>query len=218
MNILIHACLQRNDYVYRHLIPSMLAQGIREDEIHVWMDFGREGALHSTLNSFKAVGLLPGGTWHIGDDVVISRDFAEQLRAHDDGIVCGFANADFDAGMPPGIQPPSKSWYSFQCIRIPNAIAAEFVQWFWLTATKIPGQYQDLIKANKYDDWFWREFLQKNHEHDLTVLNLAPNVVDHIDYLIGGSVITNTRPKLQYRSAYWEDESIVEELKEKLNK
>lgn len=55
MNILIHACLKRNWYVYEHLIPSLLAQGIKEDEIHVWMDIGGEGNLMSCIHSFYAI-------------------------------------------------------------------------------------------------------------------------------------------------------------------
>ena len=54
MNILIHACLKRNWYVYKHLIPSLLTQGIREDEVHVWIDIANEGNLKSWVNSCRA--------------------------------------------------------------------------------------------------------------------------------------------------------------------
>ena len=49
---------------------------------------------------------------------------------------------------------------------------------------------------------------------DMTITNLTPNIVDHVDYIIGGSVINVGRQKLVYRSAFWEDEDLVEALAE----
>lgn len=213
MNILIHACLKRNWYVYKHLIPSLLTQGIREDEIHVWMDIANEGNLKSWVNSCRACGIWPGGTWHLQDDVIISRRFAEMARKYDEGVVCGFCNEDFGPYTHTvGMQPPVFAWNSFQCIRIPNTLAEEFYIWFYNHAVNKP-EYAERIRRNKYDDWFWQQFIIEEHSDDLRVMNLKPNIVDHVDYLIGGSVINTGRPKFQYRAAFWEDEDLVETLK-----
>ncbi len=216
MNILIHACLKRNWYVYKHLIPSLLAQGIKEDEIHVWMDIARDGNLKSFLNSCHACGIRPGGTWHLQDDVIISRRFAEMARECDDGLVCGFCNEDFGPFISTvGMQPSIFMWNSFQCIRIPNRLAEEFYIWFYNHAVNKP-EYRDKIRENKYDDWFWQQFINEKHGEDLKVFNMKPNIVDHIDYLIGGSSINSGRTKPMYRAAYWEDEDLVEALKQNI--
>lgn len=206
MNILIHACPKRSRYVYGTLIPALLEQGIKEDEIHVWMDHDKQGNLKSCIQSFRACGIWPGGTWHLQDDVYPSKRFAELARAHDEGVVCGFCNEDFGPDiLKKGLQPPDLAWNSFQCIRIPNKLAEEFVRWFLTVETNRPGRIRTYINENKYDDWFWQQFIIERHQDDLRILNLTPNMVDHVDYLIGGSVINELRIKKIYRAYYWED-------------
>ena len=51
---------------------------------------------------------------------------------------------------------------------------------------------------------------------DMKVLNLAPNLVDHIDMLIGGSTINNGREVVVCNSCYWNDWKALEELVESL--
>ena len=46
--------------------------------------------------------------------------------------------------------------------------------------------------------------------------NLKPNIVDHIDHLIGGTLINKNRERFVNRSAYWEDEEIVVHLEQAL--
>ena len=213
MHIMIHACLKRNEYVYTELIPSLLAQGIKHNEIHVWMDVGGDGNLVSCINSFRACGLLPGGTWHLQDDVIISRKFAETARAYDDGVICGFvsnfAGTDVDAK---GFQPPEKMWLSFPCIHIPNRIAEEFGIWF-LREGRNQAQLEHLVKSGKNDDYIFWQFMMQQHPND-KVLNMAPSMVDHIDYLIGGSVINSQRNGL-FRAIYFEDADLVDAYEQK---
>lgn len=214
MKIMIHACHKRLWYVREFLVPSLLAQGIPEEDVFVWLDWAGAGNLISCVDSFRACGLLPGGTWHIQDDVIISRRFGELAAANDDGVVCGFANEDFGPFMQEtGRQPASFMWNSFQCIRIPNELAVEFASWFYNDAQHREGEYQRFIREKKYDDTFWRDFMLERHK-DMTITNLTPNIVDHVDYIIGGSVINVGRQKLVYRSAFWEDEDLVEALAE----
>ena len=81
MKYMIHACPPRMWYVEEFLIPSMKAQGIKDEEITVWNDEKMEGNLPAFLASMKACAKEPGGTWHIQDDVIISR----AVRRADEG-------------------------------------------------------------------------------------------------------------------------------------
>lgn len=216
MKIMIHTCYKRRWYVNDFLIPQLLAQGIARESIFVWLDWSAAGNLISCADSFRACGLVSGGTWHLQDDVVAARRFAELAEANDDGVVCGFANEDFGPfAADTGRQPAKNMWNSFQCIRIPNELAYEFAGWFYTDAQHRPGEYQRYIIEKKYDDTFWRDFMLERHA-DMTVTNLAPNIVDHVDYILGGSVINVGRNKEQYRAAYWEDEDLVDELAKKV--
>jgi hypothetical protein len=74
--------------------------------------------------------------------------------------------------------------------------------------------YQEAVTSNKMDDTLFHDFVTNNRTGDM-VLNLKPNIVDHVDYLIGGSVINQSRGKAA-RSDLWEDLGEVEDLKAKL--
>ena len=216
MRYMIHSCPVRHWYVEDYLVPSMAAQGIREEDITVWLDAEGRGNLLSCMESFKECGRHPGGTWHLQDDAVICRDFAARTMEHDDGIVCGFAYAKDvrKRGPRKGIVNLQDMWWSFQCIRIPNRVAGECAEWFFTDAVH-REKYGRYIRENKHDDMFFRDFLLERYG-DIKVLNLAPNLTDHIDYLIGGSVINSDRGYPMTRTAFWADETVVEELKEKL--
>lgn len=215
MRYLIHACPDRIEYVQKYLIPSMLAQGIPKDKIHLWYDKNRKGNLVSWVESCEECGTLDGGTWHLQDDVIISREFAKQTKKHcGDEVVCGFVNETFgpDSSDYGEHIPAIFMWNSFQCIYIPNHMAKEFVEWF--RSDEVQSKFQGWIAANKFDDSFWREFFLERYS-DTTVTNIKPCIVDHIDYLLGGSVINRWRGYLS-RASWWDDEDLVQELKDKL--
>ena len=215
MKYMIHACPSRIWYVKEHLVPSMKVQGIAEDEIVVWNDIEGKGNLFSCMESFESCGWQEGSTWHLQDDVIISRDFAEKTREHDDGIVCGFACQNFGPSMQEkGTVPAVFMWYSFQCIRIPNKLAGECADWFYDDAMKRP-QNGGRIVDRKHDDWFWREFILERHK-DLFVHNLTPNIVDHVDQLIGGTLINKQRHLQNNRAAFFQDKDLVDELMKQL--
>ena len=67
--------------------------------------------------------------------------------------------------------------------------------------------------AGKNDDWHFRLYLRQFHKHD-AALNIAPNLVDHVDYLIGGG--SGGKREQPCRAQYWKDEDIVKELEKKL--
>lgn len=215
MKYMIHACQERMWYVKEFLIPSMTAQGIRDEEITVWNDTEKKGNLFSCMDSFMECGKHESGTWHLQDDVIISRDFADKTKEHDQGIVCGFACKNFGPSLQErGIVPSAFLWYSFQCIRIPDEIAGECAEWFYNEARYYP-KFKEKVADRKHDDDFFREFILERKQ-DLKIENLDPNIVDHIDYLIGGTLINRLRAIKVNRSAFWKDEDLVEQLEEKL--
>ena len=214
MNILIPAVPQRMWYVQNFMIPQLREQGYEGEQI--FLDDRKLGNLEACLQAFEQ---LPdeGGTWHLQDDVLICRDFAERARAHDDGIVCGFGCQNFGPSMQErGRVPAVFMWYSFQCIRIPNELAGECAAWFFDDAMH-RTRYARHVFERKHDDYLWREFLLERHR-DLWVTNLAPNLVDHIDHLIGGTLINQQRRLQINRSAFFEDQDLVEELERRMRK
>lgn len=195
-------------YVKGYLIPTLNAQGI---EPMIWNDSRRHGNMTSCIESFQSIGKRSGGTWHLQDDVIISENFREMTEANDDGIVCGFVNERCGVNAAAtGKAPVCFLWYSFPCIRIPNEIAREFVEW-WTTDARYRPEWYPRVAANKFDDWFFWQFLQEKHGSEW-VKHLVPNVVDHVDYLLGGSTINGNRPN-KIGAAYFEDHGEEEKLK-----
>lgn len=209
-------------YVNNYLVPSMLAQGIPESDINVWEDVTGLGNLESCIRCFETVGELDGGTWHLQDDVIICSDFKERTERYDDGIVAGFASSyDSDVykgikeDVPCGIVPVNQLWYSFCCIRIPNSIAKECADW-WHTVGMHDGELiRTCVNDKKNDDYMFRTFLFNYHK-ELSVRNLAPNLVDHIDYMLGGSIINKGRKGRIVSSLFWEEQDLLEDLSKKL--
>lgn len=211
---MIHACPQRMWYVNEFLLPSLLEQGIPEKDITVWNDSEKKGNLAACMAAFES---LPkhGGTWHLQDDVVICKDFAERTKQYDKGVVYGFCNRWFkDDPAMTGTVYAEDAWNSFQCVRIPNEYAHEAVAWFKSGAAELIADLAILIKLNKGDDTLFREFFLEKHGRE-TAVNLAPNLVNHIDYMIGGPVTNHWRSFIA-GSDIWENSSILYELHQKL--
>ena len=76
------------------------------------------------------------------------------------------------------------------------------------------AELQALHAANKGDDTFFREFLFCRHG-EISVTNLRPNLVEHVDLLLGGSVL---HPYRDYRATayYWPDPELTEQLRAEL--
>ena len=211
---MIHACPPRMWYVEEFLIPSMLEQGIEKADIIVWNDTEKLGNLSACMAAFESL-TGRGGTWHLQDDVVICADFAKRTKKYDKGVVFGFCNRYFkDDPSIAGTVYAEDMWHSFQCVRIPNEIAREAVNWIRSGGPdKIP-EAAILVKLNKGDDTLFREFFLEKHGRE-TVVNLAPNLVNHIDYMIGGPVTNQWRGFIA-GSDRWEDSSILTNLKKAL--
>lgn len=209
---LIHAVPKRMWYVNEYLVPSMFEQGISHEDVKVYCDDDHEGNLKACMNAFELC-KGDGGTWHLQDDVIISRRFAEQTEIHDNGIVCAF-HSKYDAELQGGIVPSKQMWFSFPCIRIPDNIAQGCAKWVkqYIIGNSV---YKEWWDKGVNDDMLFRQYVWSHHPH-LMALNLEPNLVDHVDYLIGGTVNSNSRKLTQIRSLNWEDEDLVSALSRKL--
>lgn len=208
---LIHTCGKRKWYVDSYLIPSMLNQGIKRENLWVYNDDAKKGCLRSFIDSARLIPRTSGGVWHLQDDVVISSDFRLMTEEFDDGIVCGFCSY-YSEGYPMGIRHVRDMWYSFPCIRIPNSVLRGFIE--WLESVEIQKRYQAYFKENKFVDTLFRIYVLERCG-DMLVHNLYPNIVDNIDYLLGGSIINCARTKSP-ASLYFNDSELVQELKESL--
>ena len=210
---LIHAVQKRKWYVDDFLIPSMLKQGIERENIMVFTDDKRLGNLRAFLTSSKMIQTTASGTWHLQDDIIISSKFKEITETYDHGIVCGFCN-QYSEDLPIGIRLVRDMWYSFPCIRIPNSLLKGFVNWMELKSTQ--NKYRAYIEAGKFDDTLFRAYVTTLYK-DKLVYNIHPNIVDNIDYLIGGSLINYMRDKdINVSSIYFEEKDLAEELKHSL--
>ena len=212
MKILIHACPQRMWYVTDYLIPMLEKQGA--EDISVWNDTAKAGNLKACMDSFASM-QGDDGTWHIQDDVLPCRDFVKRCRQHDEGLVYGFCCEQFtDNPKMTGTVYLPDAWHSFQCVRIPNAYARECASWVrsgrWERESANP-ELLILHQLCKGDDTFFCEFMAVYHGR-ITAENLRPNLVEHIDWLLGGSTLHAYRDSLP-RSDYWDDEDLIRELK-----
>lgn len=209
MKVLIHAYPKRMWYVEGWLVPELERQGA--DEIEIWNDAEGKGNLRACLESFAAR-TGDGGTWHIQDDVLLCRDFVQRCREHDEGVVYGFCNVQFtDDPAQTGVVSVEDAWHSFQCLRIPDAYARECAAWFEGPG-KTSALYPIWIGSGKMDDDVFRTFLLDRHGRE-TVENLRPNLVEHVDWIIGGSILSPWRGYIA-RAHFWDDEELVRELKE----
>ena len=209
---IIHACPQRMWYVNEFLIPSMKEQGI--EDIVVECDTEQVGNLEKCMQIFLRMDGY-GSAWHMQDDVIICRDFRERTEQFEPSrVVCGFAfNKDENFHFT-GQVDPAKMWWSFPCIHIPNKLARGCAEWYYAKA-KNDLKYKHWKRAGKFDDAFFKEYVVTLRP-STTVINLKPNLVDHIDYLIGGTTINEQRKDGKVSSGYFNDNDLVYELRGKI--
>ena len=208
---LIHTCNSRLWYVEQYLIPSMRKQGIYKRNIKVYNDENGDGQLQSLINSYKCV--KGKDTWHLQDDIIISSRFKEITEKYNEGIVCGFCNC-FSQGYP-GYANIYGMWYSMPCIRIPDYIFKGFLEWIQKDEVRI--RLKPYFKENKHDDVLLEIYL-KEHYPRMRVWNIAPNIVNHIDHLIGGSILNKDRGKTtsEIMSKYWNEPDLLVDIENKL--
>lgn len=216
MRYLIHACEERLWYVNEFLIPSLQAQGIPETYIFTWVDAEHKGNLFSCMDSFADCRKFDGGTWHLQDDVIISRRFKQETFKDFDEIRCGYCGKEIGPDITKiGYVSPIRMWFSFQCIYIPNYLACECANWFYNEAI-YEERFKERIDRKKSDDYIWQRFVAEHHRDDVDIINLKLNLVDHIDYILGGSVINKNRTR-NNTAMYFEDVDLIDDLKRRLD-
>lgn len=215
---MIHACNDRLWYVVNYLIPSMMEQGIDEQDVKLYLDEKNQGCLESCMLAFLSVPIDDEGTWHLQDDVILCSDFKKRTEELDieyhNNVVCGFCYEKDDRARNVGPVGVKEMWYSFPCIRIPNKLARGCADWYF-RYVKFAKEYQVWIHAKKYDDSVFDVYLQDYHPKE-TILNVKPNLVDHVDYLIGGSKVNATRPEKETHTIFFDDKYLIDELRKKL--
>ena len=187
-------------------------------DTYVLIDLTNKGNLKSCIDNFEYALRISDEkeyVWFLQDDVILSSRFAEitqELEKYDYPVICGFASCyDCDEDDDKEYTYPKKMWYSFPCMRIQNWVLKEFLEWYKNNQEKL----KKYIEENKYDDTIFKQFLEEEHSN-MRIKLIIPNLVDHIDYLLGGS-ITNPGREIRVRSKYWNENSLVEELERKLN-
>lgn len=216
---MIHACPKRMWYVNDFLVPAMKDQGIKEKDIYIWNDDKGMGNLKSFVASMKYVKdncPADDSIWHIQDDVLLASYFkavTEKISI----VAYGFCNSAWnrDHMYHTGEVPLNHSWTSFQAVCIPNRVAAQFYDWFQKETA--PGHFRLMpwTKSGKCDDTIFKIFLDEKHPVE-TVFNVRPNVVEHIDYIIGGSTLSD-RDKDGIRCAtYWDEWDRTKEFKKQI--
>ena len=214
----IHACPKRMWYVEGFLLPSLLEQGIDRDDILIWNDEEHKGNLWAAMECFEHCGKHDGGCWHLQDDVILSSTFAERTKSADKLIECGFCHFGFEKNDGRSVDKIGEvearyMWSSFPCIYIPNWMARDFADWFYRKAM-YRQEYIMFLHEKKNDDSFWRDFINEEHPYD-KVINVVPSLIDHVDWLLGGSIINEHRGT-NCRSYHWEEEELIFQLKDNL--
>lgn len=224
MKYMIHSCNKRLWYVKKYLIPSMIKQGIKEENIILWNDSESWGNLSSWLKSCEYIRDnedITSGIWHLQDDVLLCHDFKniteEFYNINSEIVHCGFVAETWGhkGQKYVGIQPTEHMWLSFQCIYIPNLYIVEFLSWFKYK-TAVLKELQDRVATGKQDDFIFYRFMRFEHQSDV-VINVKPNLIEHIDYLIGGSVASEERDRKINKSAYFKEQILVDNLEMELN-
>lgn len=191
MDILIHASLKRMWYLTNFLLPKMPIRKLK-----IYYDRGY-GNIEAYLRSYNT---LPnsGDTWHLEDDVLPDRRFFKWAEEYEDfgGIVCGFYTTE------------EENMYSFPCIRIPNYYIKDFLEWVKVTDDQC---VKDRMKLGKGIDFIFNRYWLT---HKIPMIKHDPCMVEHIDDLIGGSLL-NIREK-PLKALRFEDDEAIENLKRRL--
>lgn len=209
---MIHTCEKRLWYVRDFLLSSMIKQGIQDNHILVYKDRNKIGNLRAWVDScnrlaYQSRNVRIKNVWHLQDDVMISKNFkklTEEYENHD--IVCGFT-CGYDQKPEAGTfkLEEHKMWYSFPCINISTALTTEFANWANVNLWQ-SQHFKEAVRRNNCDDLIFREWLYDVHG-DLEEINLNPNIVNHIDKWIGGSVCNQQRdPEKDTTSIFWDED------------
>lgn len=214
MKYMIHTYPKRLWYVKDYIVRDLIQQGIKKEDIIIVNDTKGLGNLWAFIESLS---LISDDTWHLQDDILISKQF--KLKTDVLGrmgiLVCGFNHYDFNSGcnLCKGITKPIFMYMSFPCIFIPKRYSDEFITWIKDENTKI--KHREMIETGKCDDQLFYQYMIEKHQFD-EIYNTHVSLVDHVDYLLGGSSI-NERDEV-VRATYWDENDLNIKLEEELKK
>jgi hypothetical protein len=208
VNVMIHTCAKRVDYVNKFLVPELKRQGI--ENIIVYNDENMEGNLKSFLKSLEAIPNDIKWTVHLQDDVWPGSNFKKlceiKFKEHPEvEVICMYCS-QYDNKNSIYLQSHRRSWFSLPCIKIKNCLINDFIQWANLKDTRI--RYKDIFDSGKNDDVLFKKYL---NETGKLVINYACSSVQNIDNLINGSTINNRNFTIQ--NTYFNDDEAIKRLK-----
>jgi hypothetical protein len=185
------------------MLPELYRQGIID--VNVYEDTYHYGCLHS----FKAVvnAAKDDGVWYLQDDIIFDYDFkvrTEKLSGKYD-VVCGFCSC-YDISPKKGAVRSADMWYSFPCIYISKLCGQEFIKWLDDNSMK----YTAWINTGKHDDTLFRTFMLDTD--DKLIYNVSPNLVDHVDTYVGGSIVNPIRDNKEVVSLYFNEDRRRQEI------
>ena len=208
---MIHTCPEREWFVEKYLIPDMIAQGIDKTQIIIYNDTEHVGNLKAFISSLKILEDYDPKAYviHLQDDIIISSRFKELIsvdykQLYDTDVVCGFCS-NYSNSTRQFIQKAENMWFSFPCIKFSNKLASSFIT--WINSSRVKKQYKELIASGKNDDLLFKNFLI---EKGIKVLNLNPNVVNHVDFMLNGSLINTGRGRKNVMSTCWNDQETLD--------
>lgn len=223
MIFLIHTCPKRLWYVEEFLVPSLKEQGILEGDIFIYNDANRDGNLVSCMKSFLYYsGAFPNerDIWNLQDDILLCRDFYKRcstLSSAGWDIVMGYCSEgypDRDCITFPTIS--NHLWWSAPCMKLTAEIMGLISDRFWKV---LPTNKKYLLyhTIQKCDDVMINDWIGENLKNNIKIMQVSPNLVDHVDYIIGGSLVNAQRPSIA-KSKDFVDSDLVDILRKDIER
>lgn len=210
-SIMIHTAPSRMHYVSEFLEPRLRDQGFQK--ITIWNDAKGIGCRESYIESWSTLSDT-GHTWHLQDDVLPDHRFYEWATsewAEYPGIICGFGNRElYNMNRFGHAHNSEDMFYSFPCLRIPNAVCKDFLEWY-KDASKTDVNILEKLPSGKYIDYFFKLYIGDN-EKEIAIYNFFPNIVEHVDEYISGSLVNKQRTK-PAKALQFEDVKALADLK-----
>lgn len=224
MKVLIHAYPKRMWYVNEYIVPSLVSAGVSPADIFVYNDEKLEGNLVSCMRSllyYSDVFEGDNDIWSLQDDVIICKGFKERCESlSDHDIVMGYSG-ECEPEKHDKVRPLCKAhlWWSAPCMKMTPEIMRDISDFFW---SRLAASHKYLLYHNlgKCDDVVINDYIADRLEKKkdgLDILQVSPSLVDHVDYLIGGSAINSQRTAIA-KSKDFVDKDLVEELKESIER
>ena len=212
MKYVIHTYPKRLWYVKDYIVKDMIKQGIKKEDIIILNDKNKLGNLMSFVESCE---MLNEDCWHLQDDVLLSSKFRDktEVLGRLNMLVSGFCCYEFNDGavLCNGFTTAKFLYMTFPCIFIPIRYMKEFVNWFYLDSTQ--ERFKEKIETKKNDDLLFYNYLMEYHKRD-EIYNCKECLVDHVDYLIGGSLVNKERGLT--KATYWYETNLNKELEKRL--